>query len=328
MALQLPAAAMGPRSTTTFPRSQPLRASRIHRIGLWIIATALVLAGGGGALAQSRETTGPRPYWLPESVSSFGHQVDQLFYYILYLTVIVNIAVFVVFAYFLVKYRHRPGRHATFIHGNNRLETVWTLVPTIILALTAVLSETSWSSIKKFPASMAREKDVIEIEVVAQQFLWNFHYPGKDGKLGRRSRDLINKNGAPDEQIGLDRSDPDAKDDFVTNVMYIPVNRRVFVHLSSRDVIHSFYLPDFRIKQDAVPGMKSRIWLQAEKTSAEVIGTNADGTPKPFDIACAELCGQGHFKMRGQMYVVSDEEYQKFLEEQSKNAGGGEDAGY
>jgi cytochrome c oxidase subunit 2 len=308
-------------------RSQALRVSRKNRIGIWTTAAALCLAGATAAFAQGQETTGHRSYWLPETVSTFGQKVDSLFYYILYLTVIINIAVFIALVAFLIKYRHKPGRHATFIHGNNRLETVWTLVPTIILALTAVFSETSWSEIKKFSPSVAKEQGVIEVDVVAQQFLWNFHYPGKDGNLGARKRELINKNGSPDEQIGLDRSG-DGKDDIVTNVMYIPVGRKVYVHLTSRDVIHSFYLPNFRVKQDAVPGLNSRIWLEAQKTSGEVIGMNADGTPKPFDIVCAELCGQGHYKMRGQMYVVSEDEFQAFLTKEAANLPAGDDAGY
>ncbi len=274
------------------------------------------------------ETSGPKSWWLPQAVSSFGQTVDNLFYFILYLTVAINIAVFVVMAIFQVRYRYKAGRHAKFIHGNNRLETVWTLIPTLILAsIGHAFSESTWSEVKN-PGPFHQDGQTIELEVVAQQFQWNFHYPGKDGKLGVRRPELINKASADfAEQIGLDRSG-DGKDDIVSPRLVVPVNRKVYIHLTSLDVIHGFYLPNFRIKQDAVPGLNARVWFVAEKTSAEVVGTNADGSPKPFDIACAELCGQGHFKMRGQLFVVSEADYQKFLDDESKLLQSNTDSGY
>jgi cytochrome c oxidase subunit 2 len=218
-------------------------------------------------------------------------------------------------------------------------------VPTVILALIAAFSQTSWSAIK-YTRSMpkAGDPDVIEMEVVGQQFAWNFHYPGKDGKLGRCLVTLRKPKGTPDEVIGLDRTDEAAKDDYVLTQMVIPVHRNINVRLTSIDVIHSFFLPNFRIKQDAVPGMNSKVWLQAEKTSGEVIGRNPDDFPlkvptatgvqlkpisdnKPFDIACAELCGQGHFKMRGTLWVVNAEEYNEFTKTNDENVAAQNSAG-
>lgn len=299
--------------------------------------TALALTMLTPSLSFAAETTGRHSYWLHEPVSSYANELDHLFYGILYLTVAVNIAVFVCLAIFLVKYRHRPGKQATFIHGNNRLELVWTLVPTIILAMISVLSQTTWARMK-YTGNMPSGSDVVEVEVVGRQFQWFFHYPGKDGKLGPRKFELINRSGAPDEQIGLDKEDPASKDDFVTSVLVIPEKTKVYAHITSVDVIHSFFLPNFRLKQDAMPGLAARAWLEANKTSAEVIGTvdPNDATPiekslglaKPYDLVCAELCGQGHFKMKGAVYVVAKDTYEKFIAAEAAKAASSGDEGY
>jgi cytochrome c oxidase subunit II len=283
----------------------------------WLAGLALL-----GALAQpalARESFGNPGYWLPQNVSSFGHLIDQLFYAVLWMTGVVGVAVFALLLWLLVRYRARPGRHAVYIQGNNRLELAWTLVPAILLALTAAASQSTWTHIKQWPQTEAdNPHPPIEIEIVAQQFIWNFRYPGADGRFGPRQRELIDDRSAdPAEQIGLDRSHPDAADDLVTQRLVIPVNRDIYIHLTSTDVLHSFFLPNFRMKQDAVPGLTGRLWLRAEKTSGEIVGRYADGSDKPFDIVCAELCGQGHFRMRGRMYVVTEEQYQAFLEEEA-----------
>src|SRR6185369_1946617 len=187
------------------------------------------------ALAQdaARESSGPTTWWMPTNVSTFGGEVDYIFYYILWLTGIIGVAVFVALFVFLFRYRYRPDRAAKFIHGNNKLETVWTLVPTVILAITAAVSQASWSKIKS-PESMPQGPGVIELEVVAKQFQWLFHYPGRDGKLGHRDLRAVNISGDNAAQIGLltkanvgDRkgmiADPDAEDDIVTRVLVVPV---------------------------------------------------------------------------------------------------------
>ncbi len=297
--------------------SRPFKAGAavIARWGLGAIAGVLALPGV--ALAEDGQTVGRYGWWLPENVFPPGEAIDQLFYFLLYLTGAICIAVFIALGAFLVMYRHKPGRHPKFIHGNTKLEAVWTLIPTVILALIAAFSQATWSRVKYQPPVGANE-DVVEMGVIAKQFTWYFHYPGADGKLGPRRDELIDPESSdPDILVGLDRSHEDGRDDIIAPKMYVPVNKRVFIELSSVDVLHSFFLPNFRIKQDAVPGLTGRVWLEATKTSAQVIGTEADGSPMPFDIVCAELCGQGHYKMRGQLYVVSQEEFDAFLEEEA-----------
>ncbi|MCE9591812.1 MAG: cytochrome c oxidase subunit II [Planctomycetes bacterium] len=286
-----------------------------HAVYGFLVAAVLMLTASA---ALAGETSFRPSYWLPENVFPPAMVVDKIFYGILYLTLVVNILVFIFMAIFLVKFRHREGRHARFIHGNNRLETVWTIVPAVILAMTAVLSESSWSNIKSPSASMATDPSVMHIEVIGRQFAWYFHYPGKDGKLGVRNPTKVNPlSSIPEELVGLDRNDPDSADDLLTTRLVVPVKQKVYANVTSVDVIHSFFLPNFRIKQDAMPGLRARVWLEATKTSAEVIGTKPDGTPKPFDIVCAELCGQGHYTMRGELYVVSPAEYEKFIAEEA-----------
>jgi cytochrome c oxidase subunit 2 len=301
-----------------------------HCVLLTLFGTASV------AVAQTPgpETTGDRVWWLPENVFPAAEHIDLLFNFILYMTGAVCIGVFAVMIAFLIKYRHKPGRHSAFIHGNTRLEIVWTLIPTIIMALTAVFSQATWTAIKRQPVVEAGE-DVVRIEVVARQFQWFFHYPGADGAMGPRRMLLIDpQSSEPDSLIGLDRDHPDAGDDIVAPYMSVPVNTKVMIQLSSVDVLHSFFLPNFRIKQDAVPGLNGKMWLEATKTSAQVIGTSPDEPAifdyaKPFDIVCAELCGQGHFKMRGKLYVVSRDQYEAFLEEEASYLDtGGDDEDY
>lgn len=331
------------------------------------------LAWAGGAAAQSdgvRESFSDNGYWLPGDYSTTGAAVDLLFNVILGLTGATLVAVGLVMIVFMIRFRHKPGRVAKFIHGNNRLELTWTLVPSIILALIAVFSQTVWAEIK-YPHTMPDSPDVVKMNIIGQQFQWNFHYPGPDGEFGARRRELINPNGNPEDQIGLDRSEMGA-DDFVTQgYQVIPVNRPIVSHLTSRDVIHSYFLPNFRVKQDAVPGLNPKLWLQATATSAQAVGIGGgedfadilhrmaqnieffgdaekhadvikrlkavpDGQGKPFEIVCAELCGQGHFKMRGRLYVVEAPIYELFLAGKAaeldpaadEDDGGGDDYGY
>jgi cytochrome c oxidase subunit 2 len=336
-----------------------LPVARFAQRGLVLLAffVTSLLAGGASAQSSGGETMPLRPnWWLHKDVSTVGHEIDFLFDIILWMTLIVGVAVFIVLGAFLVLYRFNPNRHARYIHGNHRLEIVWTLIPALLMALTAAISQSTWAKIKNPPIGteegnwptdalmMEKSKsgDVVFIEVVAQQFNWTFHYPGADGKLGPRRLDLIKK-GTLEEGIGLDRSHPDAKDDYCTGMLVLPVNKKVYIHLTSVDVLHSFFLPNFRIKQDAVPGLRGKVWLEATKTSAEVMGKvavdDAFGEQKkyfdfarPFDIVCAELCGGQHYGMRGPLFVVTQEQYNRYTaDQQAKQAkanaasGGGEE---
>ncbi|MBI2000325.1 MAG: cytochrome c oxidase subunit II, partial [candidate division NC10 bacterium] len=187
--------------------------------------------------------------WLPENVSTYGGEVDFLFYLIYYITGATFLLVTVTMLTFLIVYRRREGRRATYSHGNTTLEIIWTIVPAIILVVLSFMSQASWARIK----SHAPPGDV-EVQVTSKQFNWEMTYPGPDGKFGT------------------------ADDVTLENQLHVPVGKVVRVHLRSKDVIHSFFLPNLRLKQDTVPGREILAWFQATKAGK-------------YEIPCAELCG-------------------------------------
>lgn len=373
---------------------------RFQRL-IWLAPLA-ALGRSAAAFAQTpdpEQVLDNRSWWLPEDVSTHGAEIDLLFDFILWMTGIVGILLFIVLGVFLVKYRYRPDRKATFTHGNSKLELVWTIIPALLMAATAAVSHATWKKVKypeDWPTkqeltdqtrvkidlagveALADEKtiddagkqairdaaaegdlqtimtmlgtdatlnghatfsrDVVHVHVIARQFTWFIHYPGPDGKHGRRLLEKMKPSGSPADVVGLDTSDPDAKDDFIyERQMVVPVDRKVLIHLTSIDVIHSFFLPNFRVKQDATPGQVARVWLQSRRKSEDVIGEyGRDDLPlsilvddntgesvqitrsRPFDIVCAELCGAQHYGMFGLLYVVSGQEYERYLEANAK----------
>ncbi len=211
--------------------------------------------------------------WLPEDVSTFGHEIDSLFHLIYYITAVAFILVTVLMVVFLIKYREQPGRRAVYSHGNPTLEIIWTVIPAVILIVVSFMSVNTWAKIKRNPPATD-----FEIKVVAKQFNWDVSYPGPDGQLG---------------------TDDDVKFD---NDLHVPVNKIVRVHLGASDVIHSFFIPNLRFKQDAVPGRTIVAWFEATK-------------PGKYELPCAELCGFGHSGMKGWLHVHSAEDYQKWADE-------------
>ncbi len=222
---------------------------------------------------------------LPEPVSSFGGEIDSLYYLILWITGAIFVVVEVALIAFLVRYRHREGRKATYTHGSKKAEVVWTVIPFILVLYIAYASNDVWLDAKLAERGLADE-DAIPLKVTAKQFEWNVTYPGPDGRI-------------------------DTGDDFVVrNQLHVPVGRPVRVDLASEDVIHSFFLPDLRVKQDAVPGMVIPVWFEATETGE-------------YPLACAELCGLGHYRMSASLTVHEPEEYERWAAEE---ASGGEGA--
>jgi cytochrome c oxidase subunit 2 len=211
-------------------------------------------------------------WWLPENVASYGQDIDWLFHLIYWITGTVFVLVIATFLTFLVRYRDRPGRRARYTHGSTPLEIVWTVIPTIILVILTFLSIPAWSRIK-----MQAPPAGVSVMVTAKQFNWQVTYPRADGTF------------ASDAKLFLDE-------------MHVPVNTVVHVRLRSQDVIHSFFVPQFRIKQDAVPGREIIAWFQATR-------------PGKYEWPCAELCGFGHSGMRGWVYVHTPEDYAKWAAE-------------
>lgn len=214
--------------------------------------------------------------WLPESVSVLGRSIDFLFYVVLAITGVALVLVLQSLLYFVVRYRHREGVKAHYIHGNHKLEIIWTLVPAVILFWLALFQGAVWTqATQRFPA----EEEAVVIEVEAFQFGWQGRYAGADGEFGTAD-DVLPPPGR----------------------LVVPEGRPVLIRLESRDVIHSFYLPHLRVKQDVVPGQTTRVWFQATQTGE-------------YELACAELCGLGHFAMRGVVRIQTGEQFQAWLAE-------------
>jgi cytochrome c oxidase subunit 2 len=387
-------------------------------VGLGFISSSI-------AHAQQSPSSNTRPFkwadwWLPTLHSEHGAGMDALFVGIFWITTVALVLVQVTLVWFLVKYRKRDGQpRAHFIHGNTRLEMAWTLAPAVILAVLALLTKQVWAD---YRAPRIPEGGKAQIMVVGEQFKWNVVYPGPDGEVGRylaypkpsdpayrrlRFKDAVDKinNYINDENpLGRVTGDPVGEDDdwelFPGRPVVVPVDKTIEVLLGSKDVLHSFYLPNFRVKLDAVPGMigriyfkstpdgqsttltpvdevklNDRLWVDRDSQGATQaadqlytiadpvnpsdqsyervakLGTlkvlvdrrfaaanNAAPTPeqyeaelqklrddfkkanitqltvvKPWEIACAELCGQGHGTMKGELIVVSAQEYLNFI---------------
>jgi cytochrome c oxidase subunit 2 len=211
-----------------------------------------------------------------ENISTFGGEVDLMFLVVLIVTGIAFFLVEGVLIYFLIQYRHREGRRAVYTHGNRRVEILWTVVPGLMLFGLAVYQYGAWTRIKIDPPD---EAGAVVISVESDQFEWFATYPGPDGELET----------ADDIEAPI-------------NVIHVPVNQPVIIRLTSRDVLHSFFVPVLRLKQDAVPGTIIPVWFEATKTGE-------------YEIACAELCGLGHYRMRGFLTVEEEADFQAWLTE-------------
>lgn len=214
--------------------------------------------------------------WLPVNISTYGGEIDFLYLVILWITGIVFVLVTGTLLWFSFRYRHKEGRKAHHIHANWKVEVVWTVIPFLIVLALGAMSFGLWSEIKnpaRFPAPG------LTLGVHASQFEWTVTYPGPDGEL-------------------------ETGDDFqARNRIHVPVGQPILVHLTAEDVIHSFFLPNLRVKQDAVPGMPQQVWFEAMETGE-------------FELACAELCGTGHTRMRGVVVVQTMDEYEAWEREE------------
>jgi len=230
-------------------------------------------------------------WWFPPSITEHGPSYDRQFLITIIVVGISFVAAQIGLGWAVWKFRDTgDAERATYSHGNNRLEVVWTVVTAIIFISLAVMGQRVWASLNltKAPAG------AYQIEVVAQQFSWNFHYPGKDGAFGRTDPNLIDD--ASLNYVGLDETDPNAKDDSVVSTLAVPASRPVELILRSKDVTHSFFVPQLRFKQDLVPGMGIHVHFTALK-------------PGKYELACAELCGMNHYKMKAFMLVLPQNEF-------------------
>ena len=215
-------------------------------------------------------------WWLPLQGSTFAPQIDGLFIAILIITGLAFVIVEAGLIWFVIKYRGRPGRKGHYTHGSAKAEVIWTAIPAVTVVALGLVSNHYWKEIKGRDSIPA---DAYPIGIHAKQFEWQVTYPGPDGELG-------------------------TADDFtVRNQLHVPVGRNVVVVLTSEDVVHSFWVPVLRVKQDAVPGMTIRAWFQAT-------------VPGEYELGCAELCGMGHYRMRARVFIHTPAEFTAWMQQQ------------
>jgi cytochrome c oxidase subunit 2 len=240
------------------------------------------------------------------SASVQGEKIDLMLYITIAVTGIVFIITQVLLFWFCYKYQEKDGKKAYFFPHNNKLELLWTTVPAIFLTVLVVFGLKYW-----FKMTSDAPKDAVLVEITGHQFGWEMRYPGKDGVLGKKSHKLYNK--PMGNSLGVDFDDPESHDDIhVSTEMHIPVGRPVKLVINAQDVIHDVGLPHFRMKMDAVPGIPTTMWFTPKYTTEEmkVRTGNPDFT---YEISCDQMCGQGHFSMKGIIVVESEADYLKWL---------------
>lgn len=242
--------------------------------------------------------------FLPVSASEHGLLTDKLFWLSIVIIGVVFIITHILLFIFPYKYQYKKERKATFYPHNNKLELIWTVIPAIVLALLVVTGWRAWSKITSKPPANAEE-----VEIMGYQFAWKLRYPGKDKKLGKYDFRLIDAT----NEWGMDLSDENTFDDFSPSdkILRIPKGRPIVFRIRSKDVLHSVFAPHFRLKMDAVPGMPTKFWFIPIKSTQEM--RDELGNPNfNYEIACAEICGKGHFSMRMIVVVEEEEDYQKW----------------
>src|SRR5919108_4508480 len=234
------------------------------------------------------------PWWLPQVATTYGPAIDAQFTFTYIAMGIVFVAAPVALGLFVWRYRDRGKPQVEYSHGNLRLEFTWTVLTAVLFIGLNLMGEKIWAEARfQGPAPGA-----LPVEVTGMQFQWYFRYPGPDGAYGRTTPEL--EDPSTGNALGIDPDDPAAKDDIVTSTLVLPVNKQTDVTLKAIDVIHDFFVPEFRFKQDAVPGLLIHMHFTPDR-----IGD--------YEIDCAELCGSGHYKMRAGVKVVSQQEYDAFV---------------
>jgi cytochrome c oxidase subunit 2 len=250
------------------------------------VALIMVLVGIGSVVFHLLS-----PWWWTP-IASDWHYIDNTITITFWITGAVFVAVVLFMAYCVFRFRHRPGRKAAYEPENKRLE--WWLTIATALGVAALLAPGLfvWHQFVTVPAGAT------DIEIVAQQWRWSYRLPGADGRLGTSEVRHI----SPDNPLGLSPDDPNGRDDIVIEAedLHLPIGRPVKVLLRAIDVVHNFYVPQFRAKMDMVPGSVTYFWFTPTRTGE-------------FQVLCAELCGVGHTIMRGRVVVQTEAEYQAWL---------------
>ncbi len=253
------------------------------------IAIVLVLVVVGSVLFHVFS-----PWWWTPIASNWGY-IDTTLNVTFWITGAVFAAVILFMAYCVFMFRHKEGRVAAYEPENNKLEVWLTVLTSVGVAALLAPGLVVWAQFVTVP------EDATDVEVVAQQWFWSYRLPGEDGKLGTSDSRLIDS----DNPLGINPNDPNGMDDIVIegDELHLPIGKPVKMLLRSVDVLHDYYVPEFRAKMDMVPGMITYFWFEPTRTGE-------------FEVLCAELCGTGHAFMRGAVYIDTEEDYQAWLQDQ------------
>jgi cytochrome c oxidase subunit 2 len=250
------------------------------------LALALVVLAVGTVLLF----VGQDQWWFPPNASDHGAAIDAQFMRTLIVVGIAFVGAQLALGYAVFRFGRRGNERAVYSHGSTRLEITWTLVTAAIFIGIAVLGQKVWAQLHL----NAAPPGAVKVNVVGQQFQWNFHYAGADGEFGKTEPKFYDDSAL--NFVGVDPADPNGRDDIQATTLAIPVNRTVELSLRSKDVIHSLFIPQMRLKQDVVPGLNISVHFTPTRVGV-------------YEIPCAELCGNNHFNMKSFLLVLTEDEY-------------------
>lgn len=286
----------------TILRGEEKVQSQTNRLMAWLMVAFFVL----GMIGIYKCHVDLIDKMLPESASTQGDNYDSMLLVTLILTGFVFFVTQLLLFYFVFRYQSTENRKAFFYSHNNKLEVLWTTVPALALVVLVVIGLKNWFTM----TDKAPEGSMV-VQVMGKQFNWIIRYPGADGILGKTDFRLIND---ANNVLGLDWNDPAAKDDIIieNGEMHIINKKNVQLVINSRDVIHDVGLPHFRMKMDAVPGITTTMWFTPKFTSTEM-KKKTNNPNFVYEISCDQMCGKGHYSMRGTVIVQTEKEFNEWL---------------
>jgi len=244
---------------------------------------------------------------LPEAASIHGVKIDEMFDVTTWITMTVFFITQILLFTFLFRYRHSSKRRAHYLPHNNTIEKIWTVVPAIVLTVLVVFGFFTWQEIMNTDPA----KGDLNIEVTGHQFAWELRYPGKDGRLGVIDYRLV----TPNNRLGIDFKDKNSFDDLQADTMYLPVNHVIRLNIRAQDVIHSCYMPHFRVQLNAVPGLPTFFKFTPTITTADM-RNRLDQPDFEYMLYCNKICGGIHYNMKKIVRVVTESEYQEWISKQ------------
>jgi cytochrome c oxidase subunit 2 len=289
----------------------------VHKGWSWFFGAVLL-----AIFALSAASPFVKGWWLPKMVSSFGNKVDDLFYVILWLTGFFFVLTEVILVWAMYKYAYKPGHKSEYTEGNHRLELIWTFVPAAILLFIAFAQIRAWEEIK-YQSRMPQPDQVLQI--TARQWEWRIRYPSDAGFAAASAADSQAQQRANTEKAQRWAESPVIDDIHLKNELHVWKGANVKIYLKAEDVLHSLFLPNLRLKQDALPGKTIPVWFQVTQPNtkwdeARQRCTEPTDPADYWEIACAELCGGSHYRMRGRLYVHPDQaDYESWLKHTRAN---------